>query len=86
MFLWEGLQESYLYASWPDHAATTSSLEAGEVKAFKCLTSRKGIVSLVNTYEVNRNSKKGIISLVNAGEIIQTLKKGAIPLVTHKGG
>jgi len=59
---------------------------AGEVKAFKCLASRKGIVPLVNTYEVNQTSEKGIISLVNAGEIIQTLKKGAIPLVTHKGG
>jgi len=57
---------------------------AGEVKAFKCLTLRKGIISLENPHEVNWTSEKGIISLINAREVILTSKKGAILLVTHK--
>ena len=59
---------------------------AGKVKAFKCLASGKGIIPLVNTYEVNRTLKKGIITFVNVGEIIQTLGEGAILLVTFKSG
>ena len=57
---------------------------AGEVKAFKCLTLRKKIISLENPHEVIWTSEKGIISFVNTREVILTSKKGAVLLVTRK--
>ena len=65
--------------AWP-HRYNFEPRSAGEVKAFKCLASRKGVVPLVNMHKVNWTSERGVISLVNAREVIQTLKKEAIPL------